>query len=515
MTFSILIRDSLFGQVIRHLSGRRLFKHKEDYKDYIPPEKYLHGKIEIDWEEDDPVYPKNWPTYIKMLFLTEVCVLTVAVYTGASVYTPATPEVQEKFGVGQVVAILPLSLFCLGYGIGPCFFSPLSENPALGRTGIYIVTLFVFLILQIPTALCNNIAGLLILRFLAGVLGSPVLANGGASVADVYPVPTMPLAMSIWSMFTGVAPVFGPLFGGILVQLIGDYRWTFWFMAILSAAVLLLLVFFLPESSNSVLLYRRAERLKRITGNPLITSPGHKQLADVDTIEILKDTCLRPFVIVAKEPIVLSIDLYLGLCYAMFYLFFETFPIVFQGIYGFNLIQLGFTYFSVISGGFIGCVIYGVVIYKTFTIPMRKDPGSFKPEEFLPFSIVVSAVMPISMFILGWSSTASAHWFGACFGAALFTVGAFGLAQSLFNYMAFSFPRYIASVFASNFLARGSMACAFPLFANAMYANTGSDKYPVGWGCTILGFIGLAMIAIPVTLWKFGVQLRARSEYAN
>ena len=44
--------------------------------------------------------------------------------------------------------------------------SRLAEIPSLGRTPIYIVTLFLFMILQVPTALVSNFAGFCILRFL-------------------------------------------------------------------------------------------------------------------------------------------------------------------------------------------------------------------------------------------------------------------------------------------------------------------------------------------------------------
>lgn len=52
---------------------------------------------------------------------------TFAVYLGSSVYSPAIPHVMEIFGVGETAGSLGLSLYVLGYGIGPMLFSPLSE----------------------------------------------------------------------------------------------------------------------------------------------------------------------------------------------------------------------------------------------------------------------------------------------------------------------------------------------------------------------------------------------------
>ena len=59
------------------------------------------------------------------------------------------------------------------------------EIPAFGRNIPYIVTFAIFVILCVPTALVNNIGGLLFLRFLQGFFGSPCLANGGATMQDM------------------------------------------------------------------------------------------------------------------------------------------------------------------------------------------------------------------------------------------------------------------------------------------------------------------------------------------
>lgn len=57
--------------------------------------------------------------------------------------------------------------------------------PFIGRNIPYITTFFIFVILCIPTALVDNMAGLLALRFLQGLFGSPCLASGGASMQDM------------------------------------------------------------------------------------------------------------------------------------------------------------------------------------------------------------------------------------------------------------------------------------------------------------------------------------------
>lgn len=68
-------------------------------------------------------------------------------------YTPGIKELMTDLNCSHTVAILPMSLFVIDYGIGPMFFSPLSENATIGRTPVYIITLFIFFILQIIIAI--------------------------------------------------------------------------------------------------------------------------------------------------------------------------------------------------------------------------------------------------------------------------------------------------------------------------------------------------------------------------
>lgn len=58
----------------------------------------------------------------------------------------------DEFGVSEVVATLGLSLFVLGYGLGPMLFSPMSEMPTLGRSRISFYTLLAFVLLQLQPA---------------------------------------------------------------------------------------------------------------------------------------------------------------------------------------------------------------------------------------------------------------------------------------------------------------------------------------------------------------------------
>lgn len=143
----------------------------------IVPRKTKDGAILVDWYySDDPENPQNWSNARRAVVTTIICLYTFVVYMSSAIYTTSEKGIKEEFGVGQTEAALGLSLFVLGYGTGPLIFSPLSELPAIGRNPVYIITMFLYTIISIPTALVQNYPGLMVLRFLQGFFGSPCLA---------------------------------------------------------------------------------------------------------------------------------------------------------------------------------------------------------------------------------------------------------------------------------------------------------------------------------------------------
>ncbi|KAL8832533.1 MAG: hypothetical protein Q9191_000215 [Dirinaria sp. TL-2023a] len=141
----------------------------------------------VEWfGDDDPENPMNWSLFKKVFVTAEICLLTTSVYIGSAIYSAGTESVSMNFGVSEVAATLGLTLFVAGYGVGPMLWAPMSEIPQIGRNPVYIGTLIVFVVLQVPTALAVNFGMLLAFRFLTGFIGSPVLATGGASIGDMY-----------------------------------------------------------------------------------------------------------------------------------------------------------------------------------------------------------------------------------------------------------------------------------------------------------------------------------------
>ncbi|KAJ9123137.1 hypothetical protein QFC22_001330 [Naganishia vaughanmartiniae] len=468
----------------------------------------------VDWYgPDDPANPMNWSPGKKAWVTGMICLITTSVYSGSSVYSPGIPEAMQYFGVAQVPATLGLSLFVVGYGLGPLFLSPLTEIPAIGRTVPYIITLALFCILQVPTIFVTNFAGFCVLRFLAGFCGSPPLATGGASVADMYGPKTRPYAMGLWGLSAAAGPALGPVWGSFAVQAKG-WRWSFWTMLWLSGASLIILIFFLPETSSMNILVRRARRLRKITGNQKLKSGGEIQQAEMTGKDIATMTMWRPFELNFTQPIVFLLNLYISFmyadsAYAILYSWFEVFPLIYQETYGFGLGAAGLPYLALLVGSVIG--YFGFCVWhKYYWIKMYDEQdGQIKPEERLPPVIIAAFCYPICLICVGWTAGRT-HWAAPLIFSAFFGVGTTLAFQGILNYLTDTYVLYAASVLAANDFMRSAFGAGAPLFSHGLFVNLGID-----WGCTLLGLVSVLFIPLPFLLYKYGHIARQKSSKAQ
>ncbi|KAJ5691639.1 MFS general substrate transporter [Penicillium malachiteum] len=538
---SFHMHTSMFGQIVRFLSNGKAFQYPDEIDPSLwklavegdiperlpskgssdeeknehdgnisPPKQILDDRtgdqnlLLIGWYgPDDPENPQNWSNTTKHLIAFQMCVLNFAVYIVSSIYTPGEPYLMDEFGVSETVAILALSLFTLYvmdfqycsqltprrifnifpsgcYGFGPMLWSPLSEIPKLGRSGIFFWTLLAFIVFQLPVGLVPNVVVFLVFRFITGFCGSPCLATGGGTITDIYEPTKVPYLLCIWSSAGVCGPVFGPIIGGFVAPAKG-WRWTIWCFTWLCSAVLIMMFFLLPETSSANILYNRAKRLRKATRNDRL-----KSQADTDTENYtMKDhfTLLsRAFTLTFFEPIVLLMNLYAGLLYGVLFTWFESFPIVFGDIYGFDsgqqgLVFLGILVFAAIS---VACLLTWI---RLQLVPKLKS-DNFKPEMVLPPTFIGCFALPICLFLFG-----------------LFSIGVVSLFNSLFNYLGITYARYAASIFAGSALFRASFGASFPLFATPLFDNLG-----IGPGNSLLGGIAVLFIPIPFifyhTVWR-------------
>lgn len=73
------------------------------------------------------------------------------------------------------------------------------------------------------------------------------------------------------------------------------------------------------QTSGDTILLRRAKRLRRLTGNEELKSQAEIDQHKLTAKEVAKMTLVRPIMLGLREPIVLSINLYVGFAYSLLY----------------------------------------------------------------------------------------------------------------------------------------------------------------------------------------------------
>lgn len=491
----------------------------------IAPEKLEDGTILVDWyTTDDPDQPQNWSFGKKMLASTQIYCYTLSVYMGSAIYSPSIGGVSEAFGVSVTTASLGLALYVFAYGIGPLLWSPLSEIPAIGRNPPYVVTFAIFVLLSVGAALVDNLAGLLVLRFLQGFFGSPCLATGGASLQDMYSIIHLPYVMCLWALSATCGPALGPIISGFSVTA-ENWHWSLWEIVWLAGPIWLIMFMFLPETSPSNILLRRAQRLRRMTGDSNLKSQSEIDQKNMKFKDVAVEALYRPMQLMFMDPSIAFTAVYIALVYAIFYSFFEVFPLVYIDLYHFNLGEMGLTFLSVAVGVILSISTYYAFVYYTVEPEIRAH-GLGAPERRLRPALVACFFPPVGLFIFGWTGNGQIHWIVSCIGICIVTIGVFLLiqvsqlasyslricanaSQCVFMYLPLSYPQYAASLFAGNDFARSTLAAAAILFSRPMFQNLG-----IGPGTSLLGALTACCIVGIFILFFYGDKLRARSKFA-
>ncbi|THW33676.1 MFS general substrate transporter [Aureobasidium pullulans] len=473
----------------------------------VQPVRTADGTVLVDWyTTNDPANPQNWTKTKKGMVTALICIYTTAVYTGSAIYTPSAEGVMHVFGVSATAASLGIALFVFAYGLGPLIFSPLSEIASIGRNPPYIITFAIFTILCVPTALADNFAGLMVLRFLQGFFGSPILATGGASLQDMFSLIKLPYILCCWAAAACIGPALGPIISGFSVAAM-NWRWSLWEMLWLAAPVWLMLFAFLPETYPENILLRRARRLRKLTGNQNLKAQSEINQASRSFGDVVFEALIRPVQLIVLDPAIAYADLYIALCYAIFYSFFEVFPLVYMERYGFNAGETGLIFLSIAVGVVIAIAAYYAYLYYVVEPEIRQN-GLGAPERRLIPALFSSFLVPIGLFIFAWTGDGHIHWIVSCVGIVLNMIGVFILFQCVFVYLAFSYPMFAGSLFAGNDTARSTLAAAAILFSRPMFLNLG-----IGPGVSLLAGLTTLCIGGIFILFFYGDKLRARSRF--
>lgn len=116
-------------------------------------------------------------------------------------------------------------------------------------------------------------------------------------------------------------------------------------------------------------------------------------------------------------------------------------------------------------------------------------------------------LLPPGLFWWAWSSKVSSPWPQIVAGVPMGTGILLILVNGL-NYIVDVYKVNANSAIAANTAVRALFGAVFPLFAESMYRRLG-----VPWATSLLGFLTLGMLPVPVLFWWYGAKVRKWSRF--
>ncbi|KAL9074973.1 MAG: hypothetical protein Q9161_001903 [Pseudevernia consocians] len=456
----------------------------------------------VDWDgPDDPKNPVNWSEKLKWANVAVISSITFLTPLASSMLAPAVPEVMTEFkSTNQELASFVVSVYILGYAFGPITIAPLSE--LYGRVPVYHVCNVLFIVFTIACAVSSNLNMLIGWRFLQGTFGSCPLTIGGGTISDMIIQQKRGGVMAIWALGPLMGPVIGPVAGGYLAQAKG-WRWIFWVIAMAAGAITISAFFSLRESYPPILLERKAKKLRKETGNENLKS---KLTSPLSPAALFKISIVRPMKMLLFSPIVLALSTYMAVVYGYLYLLFTTITEVYENQYHFSQGTVGLTYLGIGVGSLFGVVIFGIASDRI--LKAKSKTGEMKAEYRLPPMIPGSFVIPIGLFLYGWTADKHVFWIAPIIGTGMVGLGLLATFMPIQTYLVDAFTIYAASALAANTVLRSLVGALLPLAGQKMYATLG-----LGWGNSLLAFIAIAMCPIPVIFYRYGERIRKNPRF--
>ena len=239
--------------------------------------------------------------------------------------------------------------------------------------------------------------------------------------------------------------------------------------------------------------------------------------------KMISNSVCRPFHLLVTEPVVFFFSLWVAFAWAVLYLTFSSIFAVFGRVYQFNVEQSGRVFIAMIVGSGLatasGVFQDHLLRYPAwqprapspspFWCAMRRGFPTDVTESRLYFSCFTSTLLPIGLFVFGFTARPDIHWIVPTVAVGLATMGIYSVYLATFNYLADVYHKYASSALAAQSFCRNILGGIFPILSGALFLRLGEAR-----GGALLGAIGTLLTLVPWVLIFFGERIRKRSEFA-
>lgn len=457
----------------------------------------------------------------------------------AQIYFPALNVVANDFGVSTSQINLTVTTYMIFQGVTPMFVGGFADSG--GRRPAYMICFVVYICANIGVALSQNYASLLVLRCLQSAGSASTVALCQAVVADTVTSAERGQYIGITVLPIVLAPSLGPVLGGILSQYLG-WRSIFWFLTIIAAVTMILMLFFFPETCRKIVgdgsvrphpAYRtvwqmvkdRRRKQKAKKSNDLNELHRITTATSSMSRKKLKIQFGNPFdsITMIFEPVLGLLLFYSAIVFAGFYAIATSMSEQLKAQYDLSEIELGLMYLPMAGGSIIAAFIVGPSInwnYRrhakriglTLTKGRQDDLSNFPIERArIEVGLPLLALATCVMFVWGWTLQYKSSIAVPVVLLFLMGLGMIGFNNTCSVLIVDMYPGKAGAATAANNLTRCLLGAVATAVISPMIDGIGG-----GWAFTIFGFLYLLGTPMLLLIMKNGIkwrmQLREKQE---
>ncbi|WP_082944837.1 multidrug effflux MFS transporter [Mycobacterium sp. 852013-50091_SCH5140682] len=176
------------------------------------------------------------PMALSAAVLSTIVLITAIAPLATDMYVPAFPLVGRDLGASATQVQLTLTTFFVGMALGQLVGGPASDR--IGRRMPLLVSLAVLAVASAVCAFSPTIAVMMLARMVQGFGGGWAMVIARSIVVDLTRGAELVRAMNMVAGVSGIAPIVGPLLGGVILQF-SHWRVSLWVVAALAALMFL------------------------------------------------------------------------------------------------------------------------------------------------------------------------------------------------------------------------------------------------------------------------------------
>ncbi|EKS3204947.1 multidrug effflux MFS transporter [Campylobacter coli] len=161
-------------------------------------------------------------------------------------YLPALSHVEQSFQTNSFLTQLSIASFFIAFALGQLIYGPLSD--IFGRKIPALVGIFFFIVSSLFCMIIDDIYAFIALRFFEALGGCAGVVIARAIINDLFEIKEAAGIFALMMVFSSLAPMLSPTFGGILLEY---FSWHSIFATLFALGILLFLMilFGLKESA--------------------------------------------------------------------------------------------------------------------------------------------------------------------------------------------------------------------------------------------------------------------------